>query len=165
MNYLLGMAKNKWKKVLWVNIQSRMNTLYGKENLTRLIKEAHVGPGTVTRIKEQETSVGVDVIEKVATALKVEPWQLMHPTLGETFESNQPLALIDKAQAATNNIAIDVALKVLSAALEQANPALRDALAGMLSSLAKTPAQPELLEALTKMLSHAAFVQDQKKVA
>jgi len=79
--------------------------------------------------------------------------------------SNQPVALIDKAQAATNNIAIDVALKVLSAALEQANPALRDALAGMLSSLAKTPAQPELLEALTKMLSHAAFVQDQKKVA
>lgn len=59
-----------------------MKSLYGKENLTRLIKEAHVGPGTVTRIKEQETSVGVDVLEKISTALKVAPWQLLHPTLG-----------------------------------------------------------------------------------
>jgi len=56
-----------------------MNTLYGKENLTRLIEEAKVGPGTVTRIKNQETSVGVDVLEKISTALKVAPWQLLHP--------------------------------------------------------------------------------------
>lgn len=95
MNYLLLMAKHDWKQVLWGNVLNRMNTLYGKENLTRLISESKIGPGTATRIKSQATSVGVDVLEKVAGALKVEPWQLLHPTLGSGVEATPlPKAVI-----------------------------------------------------------------------
>lgn len=68
--------------MLWSNVQSRMNALYGKDNLTRLASESGIGPGTATRIKDQATSVGIDVLEKISTTLKVAPWQLLHPTLG-----------------------------------------------------------------------------------
>lgn len=52
---------------------------YGKENLTRLAKEARLGPGTASRIKASETSIGIDVVEKVAKALKVPVYCLLVP--------------------------------------------------------------------------------------
>ena len=61
---------------------------YGKENLTRLAADCRFGPGTATRIKEQKTSVGLDVIEQIAAAFQVEPWQLLVPGMSP---SNPPV--------------------------------------------------------------------------
>lgn len=52
---------------------------YGRENLNRLAKGAKIGPGSATRIKEAKTSVGLDVLEKVAKHFKVAAWELLHP--------------------------------------------------------------------------------------
>jgi len=73
------MGDHELKSVLWANAQALMVHKYGTENLTRLAAEAKFGPGTATRIKKAETSVGLDVLEKLAGTFDVEPWQLLVP--------------------------------------------------------------------------------------
>jgi len=58
-----------------------MHQHYGKENLTQCAEDSGVGPGTMSRIKAQETSVGIDTIEKLATLFKVQTYELMIPNL------------------------------------------------------------------------------------
>ncbi len=67
--------------VLWANVRALMVNRWGKENLTQLALAAKIGPGSATRIKEQKTSVGLDVLEKVAKAFGLQPWQLLVPNL------------------------------------------------------------------------------------
>ena len=81
LNYRIRMKKPDSKLVLWENVSALMKAKYGRENLTRLAAEAKVGPGTVSRIKAHETSVGLDVVEAIARIFKVEPWQLLVPGL------------------------------------------------------------------------------------
>lgn len=67
------------KKILWDNVKALMEKRYGVENIKRLAREAKIGTGTVSRIKEQRTSVGVDVVEKLARFFKVPPATLLLP--------------------------------------------------------------------------------------
>jgi hypothetical protein len=69
---------------------------WGEENLTRLSREAKIGPGTCTRIKEQETSVGLDVLEKVAAAFDLQAWHLLTPNLDPT---NPPVIYLNRREA------------------------------------------------------------------
>lgn len=80
-HYLSGMNTYDTKKLLWDNVRARMMTLWGEENLTRLCRDAKIGPGTASRIKEMSTSVGIDVLEKIAIPLKSSPWQLISPNM------------------------------------------------------------------------------------
>lgn len=75
------MKKADSKAVLWHNVSALMKAKYGKENLTKMAADAAIGPGTAARIKEQKTSVGLDVIDTLAQLFKVEPWQLLVPQL------------------------------------------------------------------------------------
>ena len=70
-----------------------MKMHYGKENLTRFSNDTGCGPGTATRIKGMKTSVGIDVLEKIATFYKLQPWQLLTPDLDP---ANPPVAYISK---------------------------------------------------------------------
>lgn len=79
--YRIRMTKLDSKAVLWHNVSTLMRTRYGKENLTKMASEASIGPATASRIKEQRTSVGVDVLDALAALFKVEPWQLLLPEL------------------------------------------------------------------------------------
>lgn len=79
--YRIRMVDLDSKKTLRENVSNLMKSRYGGENLTRLAADAKVGPGTVTRIKEQETSIGIDLIAKVARVFKLDPWQLLVPDL------------------------------------------------------------------------------------
>lgn len=72
------MDEKETKRTLWENVQARMVSLWGEENVTRLAREAKIG-GSASRIKEQETSVGIDVVAKVAEALEAEPFELLLP--------------------------------------------------------------------------------------
>jgi len=67
------------KKILWENVAALMEQRWGGENLKRLAREAGIGTGTVSRIKDQETSVGTDVVEKIATLFRVPPMVLLMP--------------------------------------------------------------------------------------
>lgn len=69
------------KSILWNNIVALMRHSYGKENLNQLHKDAGVSLATLDRIKKQETSVGVDIVGKVAAAFSLEAWQLMVPNI------------------------------------------------------------------------------------
>lgn len=80
--YRLRMGKSTTKTVLWENVLTLMERAYGSENLTRLARDTHIGPGSASRIKAQETSVGVDVLEKIAEKFEVQPWQLLSENLG-----------------------------------------------------------------------------------
>lgn len=51
------------KAVLWASVLALMVKNYGRENLNRLAREAKIGPGTASRLKAQETSVGLDTID------------------------------------------------------------------------------------------------------
>ncbi len=69
------------KLVLWQNLSALMDHHWGKENLTRLAREAKTGPGTATRIKEMQTSVGLDVVDRMAEVFDLELWQMLTPGL------------------------------------------------------------------------------------
>ncbi|QLI49512.1 hypothetical protein vBPaeMUSP25_41 [Pseudomonas phage vB_PaeM_USP_25] len=68
---------------------------WGAENQNRLAREAKVGVATVARMKSADTSIGVDVLEKVASALGVQAWQLLCPpeVLEPSKSAPSPLAL------------------------------------------------------------------------
>ena len=70
--------------VLWENVSALMVATWGKENLTRLSREAKIGPASCSRIKEMQTSVGLDVVDKIAEVFSLEMWQLLTPMLDPT---------------------------------------------------------------------------------
>jgi len=74
------------KVVLWQNVLALMQKAYGREHLTKLAAEAEIGPGTASRIKACQTSVGVDVVERIAHLFGVETWRLLAPGLGHGSE-------------------------------------------------------------------------------
>ena len=76
------MPKPTTKNILWTNVLALMEHHYERENLTRLARETKIGPGTTTRIKVQNTSVGIEVLELIADRFGVQPWQLLAPELG-----------------------------------------------------------------------------------
>lgn len=86
---------NNSKVVLWENVQKIMLAEYNKDNLWAFCKKVGIGPGTGQRIKEQETSVGMDVIEKIATAFDLQPWHLLVPNLDPR---NPPVLLISEVE-------------------------------------------------------------------
>lgn len=81
MVYRIRMAEQDTKAVLWINTTALMKHHWGEANLNRLAREAHFGPATSTRLKEMQTSVGVDVLAKIAGVFKIDPWQLLVPDL------------------------------------------------------------------------------------
>ena len=67
------------KAVLWTNVQALMRKHYGGENLSRLSRECDVGLGTSARIKRRQTSVGIDILARIAERFDLQPWQLLVP--------------------------------------------------------------------------------------
>ena len=76
--------KTDSRRVLWQNVSALMRSRYGKEHLTKFAEDIGAGPGTATRIKNQETSVGLEVIDRIAREFKLEAWQLFVPDLDPT---------------------------------------------------------------------------------
>lgn len=83
------MKVNNSKPALWAAVTALMNKHYGGENLNRLAREAKIGPATSSRMKAQETSVGIDTIDRLADYFRVEPWQLILPG----FDPDRPSPL------------------------------------------------------------------------
>lgn len=90
------MALIDTKATLWQNVSALMRHHWHGENLTRLARESGIGPGTATRMKEQRTSVGIDVLEKVARVFDLQAWHLLTPNLDP---SNPPVVYLSKAEA------------------------------------------------------------------
>ena len=72
--------KKPAKTILWANVLAHMEAKYGRENLNALARDAKIGPASVQRIKDGKTSVGVDIVDKVAKSFGVEAYQLLCPS-------------------------------------------------------------------------------------
>ena len=79
------------KALLWRNVAALMRKRYGSENLNRLARDAKIGPATASRIKDMKTSVGLDVIDRIASVFGLVAWQLLVPDLDPT---NIPVVMI-----------------------------------------------------------------------
>lgn len=67
------------KKILWDNVKALMVLKYGEENLNQLARDANIGPGSASRIKEGKTSVGIDIVERISKVFKVPAFTLLCP--------------------------------------------------------------------------------------
>jgi transcriptional regulator with XRE-family HTH domain len=77
------------KSTLWASVLALMNQHYGGENLQRFAKDADIGIATVQRIKEQQTSIGLNVLDKISARFNTSAWQLLVPG----FDPNNKPAL------------------------------------------------------------------------
>lgn len=83
----VGCCVGDSKTVLWKSVSALMVKHYGKENLTRLSKDCRIGPASAVRIREAKTSVGLEIVDKIAKHFQVEPWELLVPAFDP---SNRP---------------------------------------------------------------------------
>ena len=77
--------------VLAGNVKAGMVEKYGKENQTKLVGESGIGSGSISRILGTEeqprgTSIGIEVIEKIAGALGTPSWLLLFPKAAGLLE-------------------------------------------------------------------------------
>jgi hypothetical protein len=82
-------GRPNYKVVLRDNVHSLMHHHWGGYAATRLSRESGVGVGTIGRINDAQTSVGIDVIEAIARVWGLEPWHLLIPNLDP---GNPPVA-------------------------------------------------------------------------
>jgi transcriptional regulator with XRE-family HTH domain len=82
-----GLGQVDSKHVLWNSVSSLMQKHYGEENLSRLARECKIGPASASRIKEAKTSVGLEIIDKIAKHFQVQTWELLVPAFDP---SNRP---------------------------------------------------------------------------
>jgi transcriptional regulator with XRE-family HTH domain len=69
------------KTFLWANIEALMGG--GKQTVDAVHARTRVSRGTIQRVKEAKTSVGVGVLVEIADAFGIEVWELLRPDLGE----------------------------------------------------------------------------------
>lgn len=67
------------KLVLAQNVEALMRHHYGERNINRLRLAVRTSPANIQRILDGRTSVGLDLIEKIAAKFDVLPWQLLVP--------------------------------------------------------------------------------------
>lgn len=91
--YSFGMPDSK--QILWENVSTLMVHHWGKENLSELSRKAKVGLATCDRIKKRETSVGTDVLEKIADVFGLQAWHLLTPNLEP---ANPPVIWLTKTE-------------------------------------------------------------------
>ena len=83
------------KFTLWANVLALMIDRYGKENMLRLSKDAGIAIGSVQRMRDENTSIGINIVAKVANAFGLQPWQLLFPELDP---KNPPALCITEAE-------------------------------------------------------------------
>jgi hypothetical protein len=95
--YDSNMAKqpNKSKAVLWNNIETLMKRDFGKVNIRQFHLKTKLSLGTVQRLKEQETNIGLEVLDHIAEVFGLQSWHLLIPDLDP---SNPPLVLISDVE-------------------------------------------------------------------
>jgi hypothetical protein len=67
------------RAVLWASVRALMIKEHGKENINQFHKRTGVPLATLGRIKAQSTSVGLEVIDRIAGTFGLTGWQLLVP--------------------------------------------------------------------------------------
>lgn len=125
---------NRTRQILGANISSLMNSsseLASAPAVERATaqKGLKVGRSTVQRVKDGDTTVNLDYIEVFAKVFQKEPWQLLHPAIGEMASSTDAKPTLAQA------------LEVVAGALSSVPVEKRQALLGVLATYASDPVQ------------------------
>ena len=69
------------KSAVWVSVEKLMLDRWGRVNLSRMARESGLALGTASRLQHgnDDGSIGLDKVEKIAALFNVEPWQLLDP--------------------------------------------------------------------------------------
>lgn len=89
------------REVVWASVSALMQKHWGEENLNRLARTAKIGTATAARLKEQKTSVGLEVLDKIAKAFDCATWQLLVPGMN----ADEMPVLVTMTQAEVNFLA------------------------------------------------------------
>lgn len=79
--YRIRMNASDPKTYLWANLCALMGEPV-TVSIDAVQRRTKIGRGTVQRIKEGSTSIGINVLTSIATEFQVEAWQLLAPSLG-----------------------------------------------------------------------------------
>lgn len=67
------------RALLWANLSGLMQERWGRENQMELARVSGVGQATISRIRAGETSIGLDIVGKLAAVFGLEAWQILAP--------------------------------------------------------------------------------------
>lgn len=140
------MGKQTTTQVLAANLKTLMarvgapSSAPAVEEATKVKGGLKVGRSTVQRILKAETPVNLDYVESLAKVFGVQPWELLHPSMGKTItpEPDLPEALAAVARHITS---IDDAIRPAVAGLIGDlvdNPGTAKRFIGAISSLVAT---------------------------
>lgn len=144
---------NRTRQILGANLSSLMNSsseLASAPAVERATaqKGLKVGRSTVQRVKDGDTTVNLDYIEVFAKVFHKEPWQLLHPAIGEMASSTDAVPTLAQA------------LEVVGRALLAADPAMRSSAVDLLVTYVRDPASnDDLIPAIAKRLTAPADLQ------
>ncbi len=113
---LWGMAKRTVQDILWDNLAALMRDKWGKENLNELVRKTRIGPGSATRLKKRDTSIGIGLLEKLAKPFSVQPWMLLFP-----FEGAEKLLEFCRVWEQADKTGREVLTVAVTAALQARN--------------------------------------------
>jgi hypothetical protein len=98
------------RAVLWASVRALMIKEHGKENINQFHKRTGVSLASIGRIKEQDTSVGLQIIDKIAGTFGLAGWQLLVPGFDPSAPpvlratKNGESAMYDKLLAAAREL-------------------------------------------------------------
>jgi hypothetical protein len=138
---------SKARKILGANLSRLMasSVEYGSAPAVERAtaeKGQKVGRSTVQRVKDAETTVNLDYIDVFAKVFRKEPWELLHPAMGEGND-------------APNAPSLPQALEVVIAAITPLTQPDRKALAEDLALLAVAPGDAETKQRVMDALQAA----------
>ena len=67
------------RAALWASVRALMIFDFGEENQLKFSERTKIGLGTVGRIKQQTTSVGLEIVDRIAATYNLSGWQLLVP--------------------------------------------------------------------------------------
>lgn len=81
--YRIRVAGQDIRKTLWDNVCTLMEAQHLRATVDAVQAKTRIGRGTAQRLKEQSASVGLDIVQQIASAFRLEPWELLHPDLAK----------------------------------------------------------------------------------
>jgi hypothetical protein len=96
-----AVPRAKERDVLAMHVKNLMNGSEFNSQPT-LAKKTEMGSGTIGRILRAEAAVTLDTLAAIAKVFDLQPWQLIHPSMGKTDEA---LMAYEQARAAFNAMA------------------------------------------------------------
>jgi hypothetical protein len=110
MTYAIWMPFNS-KKTLAENLTILITHRYGEMNQGAFIRDSKIANGNVTRLLAGETSVGIDLLDRLARFFHVQPWVLLVPNINPTDLPNP----VSKSEAEASAIALEALSKIAAA--------------------------------------------------